>query len=189
MPPTRPAAPSRSFQLPPNVAGNAPSSSGGILLPQASDLKPASNPDDISLTRPLADPVHVPKTERSLPPITRPVRFQVARSQARNILPILGDGSPVKAKFSSQRVCTYLCRQTDRQPPIQGSQPRSPAPQTSVNSSMPAIVSIFRADIEHNILTICFFSRIHIVRRGSSTVLLPSPAQSEATGEDARFTF
>ena len=166
-------------------------SSGGIHLPQASGLTPASNPDDISPIRPLADPVPAPKTERSRPLVTQPVRSQVARFLARNIPPILPGGSPVEAKLSSRRACTYLYRQTDRLRSIRGSQTGSPARQTSVDSSMPRIVQKIPRDIQHNISKICFFSRIYmymlhvIVRLGDSDLALgrSHPSSSAPTSD------
>jgi hypothetical protein len=135
-------------------------SSDGIHPPQASDLTPASNPDDISPIRPLADPVRAPKTERINTPSNTTGSIPVAHFLSRNIEPILPGCPLAEAKFSSRRPCTYLSRRTDRLRSIRGSQTESPARQTSVDSTMPPIVGKISIDIQHNILKMCFFSRI-----------------------------
>src|SRR5580693_2269411 len=142
--------------------------SGGIHLPQASGLTPASNPDDISPVRLLADLVRAPKTERSTPQVTLPVQSQVARFLARNIAPILPGSPPAGAKFLSRRACTCLSRQTDRLRSIRGSQKESPERQTPVDSSMLRIIEKIPTDIQHNILKICFFGRINYNYQHSS---------------------
>jgi hypothetical protein len=77
-----------------------------------------------------------------------------------------------EAKLSSRRVCTYLSRQTDRRRSIQGSRTGSPAYQTSVGSSMRRLSEKLRADMQHNILKICFFSGIESLDATLWSILL-----------------
>jgi len=133
--------PNRSFQLPTNVAGNLPRWLGGIPLLPAWGLMPASSQGGIWPAPLPADPVCAPKTERSKPPVTRPVQSRDARSPARNIEPVPLVWPPAVAKtFLAKSL--YLSLSSNRSAAIDPRLSNSePAHQNPVDSAMAAIVA------------------------------------------------